>query len=100
MFIFLLMVCSNLDGQKSMIDLLPSDQKQIHKEAFIDTAIIHDSVKLVSPDTVKHQDGTRILKKTEKRKVGISPGTSISALISIRIRPPRLFIFYITALKR
>lgn len=62
----LLLLCTEVAGQKTSIDLLPSAHPYIQNEAIVDTSLWNDTLATIVPDD---PPSTIYLKEKEKKKI-------------------------------
>ncbi len=60
------MFCTEVAGQKTSIDLLPSAHQYIHNEAIVDTSLWNDTLATIVPDD---PPSTIYLKEKEKKRI-------------------------------
>ncbi|MEN8228670.1 MAG: hypothetical protein ABFS38_10995 [Bacteroidota bacterium] len=88
----LLMLFTEVTGQKPTIDLLPSKHKRIHPEAIVDTSFSNDSVVKFIPDDQSSSIDSN--KKEKKKKIRRRKSWK-----SLKYINPINFFIHITALK-
>ena len=111
----LLFVFSESVSQKPTIDLLPSNHERPHPEARVDTSNTKDTLIMKSTVVEKITEaGTgiqhgEVRKKGNRKgwlrgnatgKPGLHPDSIFLKLVSKKVKPPRILIFYITALNK
>ena len=116
----LFMLCTEVAGQKTSIDLLPSSHQYLHNEAIVDTNSRNDTLATIVPDNppstiyLKEKDKKRIRRK-ESRRIGFqldslfqkTDGKSTrtikrsgNSLLILKDFNPIIIIIHITALNR
>jgi len=116
----LLMVCTEIDGQKPAYDLLPSSHNSIHPEAIVDTSIICNDEDSIVPDNYPLTSSSEIIinketRRNEKKRPGLHLDSLFKKSVSENEHPgkrsgnypliikyfnPINFFLQITALKK